>query len=330
MRGFARLLPLWCAFTGHATQASDASSVFLVFDRNPMLQFHSPPAVLGADTAPPGAWRSAWTLDLTNDAMRQDSDRESLVIDGELWRLEMNLRYGVREGFELGLSVPLLTHRGGIMDGPIWEWHELFGLSNNRRRPFEHNRLRYTYVRDGERVIDVRNRTGGLGDVALTAGWRLWRDSGARRVIGVQAAVKLPTGDEDRLLGSGTTDLSLIVSGADAATLGNWRTRLTWRAGFLRPGGGGLLDAQRRDWAPLAGAGLERPVTDSISLKAQLDAHGALYDSELSAFADRAIQLTVGAGIAFARGRLDVAIIEDLVNDPTPDFGWHLTWRGGR
>lgn len=328
MRGFACLPLLWLVFACHAAQAGDASSIFLVSDRNPMLQFHGPPPVLGADTAPPGAWRSAWTLELTNDAMRQETDRESLVIDGELWRLEMNLRYGVREGFELGLSLPLLAHRGGIMDEPIWEWHELFGLSNNKRRPFAHNRLQYTYVRGGERMVDLRNETGGIGDVALTAGWRLWRDEAAGRAIGLQAAVELPTGDEDRLLGSGTTDLSVIVTGADARMLESWRARLVWRAGFLVPGSGGLLDAQRRDWVPLAGAGVERPVTGRFSLKAQLDAHGAWYDSDLSAFADHAVQLTVGAGIAFARGRLDIAIIEDLVNDPTPDFGWYLAWRG--
>lgn len=328
MTGFVRLLPVWLALAGQAAQADDTSSIFLISDRNPMLQFHGPPAVLGADTAPPGAWRSAWTLELTNDAMQQETVRESLVIDGELWRLEMNLRYGVREGFELGLSVPLLAHRGGIMDRPIWEWHELFGLSNSRRRPFVHNRLRYTYAREDELLVDLRNETGGIGDVALTAGWRLWRNEAAGRAIGVQAAVKLPTGDEDRLLGSGTTDLSMIVTGADAATLRNWRTRLVWRAGFLVPGSGGLLDAQRRDWVPLAGAGLERPLTGRFSLKAQLDAHGAWYDSDLRAFGDQAVQLTIGAGIAFARGRLDLAIIEDLVNDPSPDFGWHLAWRG--
>lgn len=330
MRRLARLLPLWLALAGHAAQAGDASSIFLIADRNPMLQFHSPPAVLGADTAPPGAWRSAWTLELTNDAMQQETARESLVIDGELWRLEMNLRYGVREGFELGLSLPLLTHRGGVMDRPIWEWHELFGLSNGKRRPFAHDRLQYTYVRGDERLVDRGDEAGGIGDVALTAGWRLWRNEAAGRAIGVQAAVKLPTGDEDRLLGSGTTDLSLIVTGADAATLRNWRTRLVWRAGFLVPGSGGLLEAQRRDWVPLAGAGVERPLTGRLSLKAQIDAHGAWYDSALSAFADHAIQLTLGGSIAFARGRLDIAIIEDLVNDPSPDFGWHLTWRAGK
>ncbi len=329
MTGVRLLLPglgLACS----AALAADGSAVFLVADRNPLLQFHHPPAVLAADTAPAGVLVSAWTLDVSNDAMLQESASESLVIDGELWRFEMNLRYGVREGFELGLSVPLLAHLGGVMDRPIWEWHELFGLTNSRRRPFAHDGLRYSYARGERVVIDMQDENGGIGDIALTAGWRLWRDETRNRVIGLQAAIKLPTGDEKRLRGSGTTDLSMIVTGADAVTLRNWGARLVWRAGMVVAGSGGPFEAERRDWVPLAGAGVERPINRRFSLKAQLDAHGGWYDSDLSAFGDHAVQLTLGAGISFARGRLDIAFIEDLVNDPTPDFGIHLAWQGHR
>jgi hypothetical protein len=323
------LLPLALVFACGAAQATDASSIFLVADRNPLLQFHNPPPVLGADTAPAGVVASAWTLEVINDAVRQEAPgRELLVLDGELWRLEMNLRYGVRDGFDVGLSVPLLAHAGGIMDGPIWEWHELFGLSNNRRRPFAQDHLQYSYVRGDRVVVDMQDENGGIGDVALTAGWRLWRDEVRGRTVGLQAAIKLPTGDEKRLRGSGTTDLSMVVTGADAAMLREWRTRLVWRAGLVAAGSGGPLDAERRDWAPLAGLGLERPINARLALKAQVDAHGAWYDSDLSAFADHAVQLTVGAGIALARGKLDIAIVEDLVNDPTPDFGLYLAWQG--
>lgn len=323
-----RLLPLGLSFACGAVQAADASWVFLVADRNPLLQFHNPPPILSADTTPAGTMATAWALEVANDAMRQESGAEALVLDGELWRFEMNLRYGVRDGFDIGLSVPFLAHDGGVMDGPIWEWHELLGLTNSRRQPFAHDSLQY-YVARGDRVfVDMQNENAGVGDVALTAGWRLWRDEARERVIGLQTAVKLPTGDEKRLLGSGTTDVSMTLAGADAATLREWNTRLVWRAGMVVAGGGGLLDELRRDWVPFGGAGLEKPISARLSLKAQIDAHGGWYRSDLSAFADRAVQLTLGGAIGFERGRLDIAFIEDLSNDPTPDFGIYFAWRG--
>lgn len=322
------LLALGLGFACGAVRAMDASPVFLVADRNPLLQFHNPPPALSADTTPAGALVTVWTLEAINDTMRQDAGNESLVLDGELWRLEVNLRYGVREGFDIGLSIPVLAHTGGIMDRPIWEWHELLGLTNSRRRPFAHDSLRYSYARGDRVLLDMTDRNAGIGDVALTAGWRLWRSEARERVIGLQTAVKLPTGDEDRLRGSGSTDVSVTVTGADAATLRNWQTRLAWRAGMVAAGSGGPLDEIRRDWVPFAGVGVERPVNGWLSLKGQIDMHGGWYDSDLSAFADRAVQLTLGGAISFDRGVLDVAFIEDLSNDPTPDFGIYLAWRG--
>lgn len=276
---------------------------------------------------PAGAWSAAWVFDLANNSIAEDASGEDIVIDGETYRLAFDLRYGLRDGVDLGLAVPLLAHRDGVLDGVIWEWHELFGFTNKERRDFARNSLHYAYARDGEPLVDIADPTGGLGDLRLSAGWRISADPA--RTLSLRLGVKLPTGDEARLLGSGTTDLSMQLIGADAALLSRWRARLFWSAGVLRLGGGGPLDELRRTWVPLGSAAIERPLWGRVSFKAQLDAHGPVYRSGLDTFGDSAVQIVAGVGIGLGRaGALDLAIVEDMSVDPTPDFGLHLSWRG--
>ena len=307
-------------------QASD-DAVFLSGSGNPFIQIHSPPVPVRAG-AGAASWSSAWAFTLTNNSIGEEDPGEDIVIDGETYRLVFDLRYRLRDGLDVGLTVPLVAHRGGVLDSVIWEWHELFGFTNKERRDFARNELRYAYTRDGERRVDVADPAAGVGDVRLSTAWRIASDAGAGRTLAVQAGLKLPTGDEARLHGSGSTDLSLQLVGADAGLLSSWRTRLFWSAGVLRLGDGGPLGDLRREWVPLGSVALERPLRSGILLKAQVDAHGSFYHSGLKAFGMAAVQVMAGAGIRIGRGgMLDLAIVEDLFVDPTPDFGVHLAWR---
>lgn len=53
----------------------------------------------------------------------------------------------------------------------------------------------------------------GIGDAVLRAGGRLWRDEQAEFSLNGAVTLKLATGDEDKGLGTGATDIGVAVSG---------------------------------------------------------------------------------------------------------------------
>jgi hypothetical protein len=67
-----------------------------------------------------------------------------------------------------------------------------------------------------------------------------------------------------------------------------------------------------------------------LSARIQLDWHSSFYDSPLEPLGSAGTQLTFGGSIDLARGgRIDVALVEGLFTDTTPDVSLHLGWRSG-
>lgn len=334
MKRTSAILSLLCLAAASSCLHARSDAVFLSGSRNPFIEIYGVPAPADAVTAPAGRWRSTWAFELINNSIEQDDADEHVVIDGESYRLALDARYGLGRGFDLGLTVPVMTHQGGAFDNLIWEWHELYGFSNEERKDFDHRQLRYAYEVGGDTRVDFRHAGGGLGDVRLSAGWSLAGEGG--RPVAVRAGIKLPTGDEDRLLGSGSTDLSLQLSGAVPGVLSSRTNEVFWSVGVLRLGSGGLLEEMRREWVPVGSLGLEQPLSwpslRRFTVKVQLDAHGPFYHSELSALGGPGVQLLVGGSVAVGEsgGRIDFAIVEDLISSVTPDFGLYLAWRGRR
>ena len=138
-------------------------------------------------------WTSEYTADSSGAAGMPGS--EAIVLDAET--VNLGLRGSVRlGGWLLEADVPYITHSGGGLDGFIDDWHDFTGLPTGGREQAPRDRLLIRYERDGQAVIDLQQATGGLGDIQL----------GVARPVGqtvVRMAVKLPTGDADKLTGSG-------------------------------------------------------------------------------------------------------------------------------
>lgn len=303
---------------------------FVTTNQNPFIQIFHPPWPASPVRPESGRWAAGWMLDVTNTSIdREGRPGERVVLDGETWRASLALAYGISPRFEAGLVIPLVSHQSGIFDGLIRRWHDAFGLSNSRRDRFGDYALEYSYEVDGVARISVSEPRTGIGDIRLSGAWRLAGEVDDRRVLMLRAGVKLPTGDASRLHGSGGTDLSLQLLSTDAETLSPLGATLTWMIGALRLGSGDVLDDLRRDHVAVGSLGIARPVSRNLVLKAQIDAHGPFYDTDIRAIGSEAVQLVVGAGIRLKRGgMIDVGIVENLFTDPTPDFGIHLAWHG--
>jgi hypothetical protein len=312
-----------------AGPAAAQEVLFNVHNEHPLIQLHAAPAPGERARVAAGEWRWDLALRLNNNSIQEgDAGTERIVLDGETYRTALTVSRGLRPQLELAATLPLVAHSSGFMDGFIIDWHDLWGLSNERRNGFENNQLELSYVRDGTELVSRRESARGLGDVRLDLDWHL-RDGGpGRRSLVLRGGVKLPTGSSDRLLGSGSTDLSLQLLSSDHRSLEDWNVSLAWSLGGMWLGRSDVLDALREDFVGIASAGFRWRMTPRFEAGMQLDMHTAMYDSALRALGEGGIQLSSGFGMRLQGGSLvELAMIQNLRTDTTPDFGLYLGWR---
>lgn len=312
-----------------AARAADDDGLFATTNANPFIQIYSLPSPSMAAASGPGRWAWRVELDIANNALQENGDAsERVVLDGETYRSSFSLSRTLSDEWSGTVTVPLVAHGGGFLDGLVRDWHDLFGLTNSRRDEFRDGSLNYEYGRDGGDAFRLAERSRGVGDVRLMLDRKV-HTADPRRRMSVRAGLKLPTGSSEDLHGSGSTDVSLQWLGTDAATLAARRLTLAWMIGGLWLGDGEVLDGLRREFVAIGSLGVSRPVWGRVVARLQLDGHSSFYDTALRPLGARSVQLSFGASIALARaGRIDVALIENLFTDTTPDVVLHLAWRG--
>lgn len=304
-------------------------ALFDLSNQHPLVQLYSLPNP-GAEPLPAtGQW--AWRVDarLSNHSIAQDNAAgERVVLDGESYRTHIVASYGLRPDMTLAATIPLVAHSTGMLDGFIIDWHDLWGLSNERRNEFENNRLDFSYLEGGSALLSLQERQRGLGDVRLSWDWSLRPAGPARRALALRTGLKLPTGSSSRLLGSGSTDVSVQLLGSDRRTLQRWGASLSWSVGALWLGDTEVLEMLREDLVFIGSGGLRWPLGSRLGLRAQLDLHSAFYDSGLAALGKGSVQLSTGFDLRVGAGHwVELAMMQNLRTDTTPDFGLYFSWR---
>ncbi len=323
----AALLTAAILGVGAAAQAEDAAPLY-VRNQSPFLQIFGLPGPQGGILTPPGRLQSSWGFALANHADRATSPDESLVLDGESYFLDGVLRYGLSDRWEIGVDLPYVAHSNGKFDNLIEGWHDLVGLSNSQRDG-PSNALEFAYQRHGTTVNRLDDAGGGIGDIRLTGAYRLLAGTGGTPALAVRGMVKLPTGNENRMRGSGATDIALSLEATGRRSLAGRPLDVFAQGGALHLGEGHILADQQKTHVPFGAAGVRWQWTGNIDLRAQVAIQGSYYHSGLDALGGTTSNLTLGGGVALrSLGlKLDIAIIEDLVSDATPDFGMYLSVR---
>lgn len=301
--------------------------MFATSDQSPFIQLYSLPSPAETPALKRGSRALALRTDITSNSIMEQRAGERIALDGETYRTVLEASLGLSDRLAVGLTLPFVAHSGGFLDSIIHAWHDSLGLSNSRRDDFPRNELEYSYAGEPEQFALFR-RSRGIGDLRLTADWRL-HDGGAHgRSLAARGGLKLATGAPERLHGSGSTDVSVQLLSTDRATLAAWDTTLAWMIGGLWLGDSEVLGDLRRDAVAIASVGLSRPVWGALSLRLQLDGHTSFYDTSLRPIGANSVQLTFGGTVELARaGRIDIAMIENLSTDTTPDVTLHLGWR---
>jgi len=316
-------LLVWLPGAGAATPQP-----FSIRNLNPLIQIYGLPATENATLIPAHKYASAIALDIANNSIFSSAGNESIILDGETYRLAFTLRHGLNEDTEIGVELPFIAHSPGSMDNFIEGWHSTFGLTNSERNKTPSNTLHYRYTVNNKPVVDITSPSSGIGDVRLFAARQLRRTADSD--LSLHAGLKLATGNAQQLHGSGANDLSISLAHIKRRWLTSLELTSFANGGLVWLGKGDVPGDIQKNVAGFASTGLIWNNSRIIDLKAQLDMHSRLYDSQLDQLGSDTIQLTVGGSVYFSRNtRLDIGVGENLLTDTTPDFLINLVLKNG-
>lgn len=298
-----------------ALASAHESEPFRIRNLNPLTAIFGLP---GWETAESGT-RLRATGEIANHYRFSARNGDRLALDGETLRVTASWARGFGEGWSVGVDVPLYQMSGGHLDDLIDGWHSAFGLPDGARnlRPEDSLLFLLGNAREGQ-FFALERRARALGDVQIT----LARELGG---VVLQGTLKLPTGDEDVLAGSGAADVAVTMLRLREETLGGRAAGFYWGAGVLAIGEPKRVAFPVKDAVVMGVLGGSLQVGPRFGVKAQLDVHGALYDTPLEEIGETAIQATVGAWVrAGRRSLLEFAIVEDVEVSTAPDVVLHV------
>lgn len=301
---------------------------FRTANRSPLVQIYGLPAETSSSLLPSGQLQLGLSQDIASIYSVNSSATEQIMLDGELYRWTLAARYGLTETFELGVELPFVLQGGGFLDSFIIDWHSFFGLPQGGRDTAPKNRLRYRYVKNGIQKLDMTHASGGIGDVSLLAAYRLYEQQTAtdHDTIALRSQLKLPSGNSSNLLGSGSVDFSLLLSGAMNRRT-EWGTLGVYGAvGGLAGSDGDVLSDQRHNLVAFGNAGIGYAPTNWINFKVQADLSTPFYkDSSLAELGKGTALVTFGGTLKLPGNYLlDIGVAEDIAVATAPDVVFHL------
>jgi len=158
---------------------------------------------------PHGIWNVRFDLVEANILARDAHRDDSFLFDFELTRANLTLQYGLLDRLAVGLEIPLLYAWKGFLDEPIKAFEDVTGFKRTIR--FERRQHVFSYIlqKDGRNALRGTSGAVGIGDIAISAKALLHEEEQLAPAIAGRFALKLPTGDDDRALGSGEVDVGL-------------------------------------------------------------------------------------------------------------------------
>ncbi|GAB6097804.1 hypothetical protein JCM14469_40580 [Desulfatiferula olefinivorans] len=270
----------------------------------------------GSPDLPENRLALALDLDYSSVFVSKQSAHWTVLMDMELFTVTPGFELRLCPRMSLGFQLPLVGFGAGFLDRPLADYHELGSFPDYGRSDRPHNQFAYAVEKDGRSWMHAD--TGGLhaADSRLDLKYLFYQASD--RTSALLFSVKLPTGDADRGLGSGQTDLGVF-------SLNRLRRgRLTWTffPGLIVPHDPDTLgaDVHFRTMACLF-AGAEVRTSELLQLNAQLNIFTSpLSHTGIDALDRPCVELGLGLFWHLSPGfALSLSFHEDLAG-PSPDF----------
>lgn len=134
-------------------------------------------------------------------------------IDAEVVRVVTRYTFGIADSARLGFEISANWRGGGILDGFIDGFHELFGVDQDFRSRFPRNRFDVQLIKNGVTIFSGENIKGtGLEDPVVFLNKTITRGDNSFPALGVTAYLKLPGGNAKELFGTPGFDPGISVN----------------------------------------------------------------------------------------------------------------------
>lgn len=306
----------------HAVQAAEVRA-FHNINQLPFKQIFGLPSLDNSPLSKEGAWRLSFIGNISNTYNTSANSNDQIINDVETFRGSLIVSYGLRDNLQFSVEVPYVSHDGGFLDDFIYDWHDFFSMPQNNRTKDKSDQLQVSYLSGSGASFDLDGSASSIGDIRLNGAYsRPWKN----RLVIFSAEAKLPTGDYEKLTGSGGFDVSLGLTLNDPYSLGRYRVTLYGGlAGIYLGDMDGSLAEVQNNFALAGRAGIGWQATQLLQFKLQLDAQSALYDSDLKEMGDPAFQLVVGGSLTFTDNiYLDISVAEDINTSTAADVAFQL------
>ena len=268
--------------------------------------------------------RFSITSELANHYSLSRRVDDALILDGETWRTGFAFSTTVNEQWSVDVEIPVYQQSGGVLDDTVDGWHSLFGLPDGGRNNRPEDVLRFQLADANGVFLDLSERDQGLGDIQVSIGHPIGPDE---RYL-LTGVVKLATGDEDNLTGSGSTDWAVTLLRSQSGMFRDRAAGYFWGVGLLRTGEAKRIAYEREELVYVGILGGSLKLLPHFGLKAQIDVHAPFFNTPLEEIGQTSIQATLGGWWDMnERSVIEFAISEDLNVSTGPDVVLHIGFR---
>jgi len=317
----ARFNLLCCLYLLSSPSIASQPEPFLTRNESPFSLIFGLPLASSAKLLNHKESRWISSLNISNTINSQSSNNENLFIDVETWNINFLYDYSFKENWMLRIQLPYIVHSAGMFDSAIDAYHQALGFPEGIRPSSPNDQINIDYNLGAQNLVNINNQQSALGDVSIQMAWQAQQSK--QSALSYWLSLKLPSGDANKLTGSGAFDIATWAAMNYQLSHTRW---LYGQAGALYMGDSDLFKNNQKNVAAFGNAGIKFQPWDKIALKAQLDFHSAFYDSNLEFLGD-VLQLTFGGSYAINnKHTLDFAVAEDIKNSASPDVNFNISW----
>jgi hypothetical protein len=240
---------------------------------------------------------------------------ENLIIDAETTQVDLQWMKRINHRWLAGLSIPLVHHGSGELDGFIDNYHDVLQLPQGDRRKRPQDQFQIFYQKGDEIRFDQRNSVSGVGDISLLAGYAL-RESDTRKVT-LFTRLQFPSGEQQELTGSGRTN----IAGWIAAT---WKPEpvlaLSADFGWVISPAARTVIGEHKELIGFGSGAIQWNVNSRLNLVIQLDAHSTIFTDGNVDLLGSAVLMIMGGTFELKPGlNLEISVSEDIQVNASPD-----------
>ena len=229
---------------------------------------------------------------IESHANNAGSNTETLILDGESHSIGLQVDWGFAERWQAFIGAKALRNTPGQLDNLIDEWHDFFSLNGGDRDLQEEDQLLFFYI-GLDRTAEVSKSNSAISDVQIGISRQLI--SSSRLNLAIHGEARLPNNKIQQALGSDKTDFSLAIAASGSGTSIGWHSNL----GALAIGDNTLFAIPTRSSTWFSSFGAHWQASTRWRWSAQVDGHGAIFDSNIREINKSAWQLALaGDGVA--------------------------------